>query len=108
MGSGDQDGGIEGNAMTAVSSGIERDAVAGLLDPRNVAIIGASEDASKFGGRAFKYLLRHKFAGGIYPINPKRVSLLGHPAFPDIRQVPVRIDAALLAVPRAQAVEHIR
>ena len=43
-----------------------------VINPRSVAIIGASDDMGKFGGRIIGYLLMHNFRGKIYPINRKR------------------------------------
>src|SRR5688500_2857248 len=74
--------------------------VARLLNPRSVAVIGASEDQGKFGGRAFRMLLRHNFAGQIYPVNPNRAELFGLKAYPSVTATPALPDVALLAIPR--------
>src|SRR5205085_474246 len=50
--------------------------VAELMAPRSVAVIGASEDQTKFGGRLYRMLLKHGYAGTVYPINPNRAELL--------------------------------
>ncbi|MFN8517320.1 MAG: acetate--CoA ligase family protein [Chloroflexia bacterium] len=71
-----------------------------LLNPRSVAVIGASEDQGKFGGRAFHLLLRHRFAGAVYPINPNRQELLGLRAYPSIAATPGPVDVAILAIPK--------
>ncbi len=42
-----------------------------FLSPRSVAVVGASQEAARIGGRLIRYLLRHGFAGDIYPVNPK-------------------------------------
>ena len=47
------------------------DAIARLLKPRSVAVIGASADPTKTAGRPVAYLLKHGFAGAIYPVNPR-------------------------------------
>ncbi|SCK22464.1 Acyl-CoA synthetase (NDP forming) [Variovorax sp. HW608] len=46
-------------------------ALSRLLQPRSVAVIGASGDPAKTAGRPVSYLLKHGFAGAIYPVNPK-------------------------------------
>ena len=43
-----------------------------FLTPRSVAILGASQDPNKVGGRPLHYLKRYGFKGPIYPINPGR------------------------------------
>ncbi len=45
------------------------------LDPRSVAIIGASENPNKVGGRPVHYLKKFGFKGKIYPINPTRTEI---------------------------------
>ena len=42
------------------------------LDPRSIALIGASENPNKVGGRPLLYLRRFGYRGRIYPINPNR------------------------------------
>lgn len=70
-----------------------------LLDPKSIAIIGASEDQTKFGGRLFKNLLGHGFRGTIYPINAGRAELFGVKAYPDLASLPQAPDAFALALP---------
>lgn len=74
--------------------------LASFLRPRSVAVIGASEDLTKFGGRLFRLLVQHGYPGAIYPINPKRESLLGITAYPSIDATPTPPDIAVMAVPR--------
>ena len=69
-------------------------AIRSLLAPNTIAVVGASEDESKFGGRLFSNVLRFGFAGRIYPINPTRPKISGITAYPAIRDVPERIDVA--------------
>jgi acyl-CoA synthetase (NDP forming) len=64
------------------------DAISRLLQPRSVAVIGASADAGKTAGRPVSYLVKHGFAGDIYPVNPK-VDRIGDLAcYPDIASLP--------------------
>ncbi|MBL8385213.1 MAG: acetate--CoA ligase family protein [Burkholderiales bacterium] len=73
-----------------------------ILAPRSVALIGASEDIGKFGGRILHNVLRHGFAGALLPINPNRRTVLGVPAYADIAAAPGPVDLAVIAVPAAQ------
>lgn len=79
-----------------------------ILKPRSVAVIGASEDMTKFGGRLFKLLVQHRFGGTIYPINPKRETLLGIKTYPSIDKTPTPPDLAVMAVPRDAVKEAVR
>ncbi|MCB1861583.1 MAG: CoA-binding protein, partial [Gammaproteobacteria bacterium] len=70
-----------------------------FLNPNSVAIIGASKDPTKRGFRAIQTLLQEKFAGAIFPINPKESEILGLPCHPDLASVPQEIDLALICTP---------
>lgn len=59
-----------------------------LTRPASIAIYGASDDASKMGGRPVQFLKRSGFAGRIYPINPKREEVQGLKAWPDLQSLP--------------------
>ena len=72
-----------------------------LLHPRSVAVLGASEDKAKFGGRILHYLMRHGYAGRILPINPSREVIAGLRCYPSIAAAPGPVDIAILAVPPA-------
>jgi acetate---CoA ligase (ADP-forming) len=62
----------------------EMDAISRLLKPRSVAIIGASADATKTAGRPVSYLVKHGFAGAIYPVNPKASRIGELACYPDV------------------------
>src|SRR6266850_2267419 len=49
-----------------------REALRTVLNPKSVAVIGASENENKIGGRPLLYLSRHGYKGKVFPINPKR------------------------------------
>ena len=78
-----------------------------LFNPRSVAIIGATEDPTRIGGRPLRYLRESGFQGEIWPINPRRARIQGIEARPDIADVPGIIDVAIVAVPALRAVETI-
>lgn len=79
-----------------------------VLRPRSVAIVGASEDKAKYGGRVTHYLLHHDFPGQVYLVNPRRAEILGHAAYPDMAALPGPVDVAFLAVPPGVLVETAR
>jgi len=60
---------------------IKRGELDTLFRPRSVAVMGASSDEKKIGGRPVFYLKHYKFAGDIYPINPNYDEIQGLPAF---------------------------
>lgn len=79
-----------------------------LLRPSSIAIIGASDEPSRIGGRPLAYLLAAGFRGPLYPVNSKRPTVQGLKAYPTIAAVPGPVDFAVIAVPAEQAVEAAR
>ena len=73
--------------------------IARIVAPRSVAVVGASDDVGKFGGRVIHYLQKHGFPGRILPINPNRATIRGLPAYPRVSAAPIAADVAILAVP---------
>ena len=69
------------------------------LTPRSVAILGASDNPIKAGGRPIDYLRRHGFAGRILPVNPKRAEVQGLAAYPSLRALPEAPDAVVISLP---------
>jgi len=68
------------------------------LAPRSIAVIGATEDPNKVGGRPLHYLKRFGFSGAVYPINPKRKTIQGMQAFASLDELPDTPDVAIVAV----------
>jgi len=81
--------------------------IARIIKPQSVAIIGASEDEGKFGGRIMHNVVRHGYAGELLPINPNRETILGRRAYPNIGAAPGPVDLAVVAVPAAQLEQTI-
>ena len=69
-----------------------------LLNPRRIALIGASSDATRLTARAQIYLRRHGFSGDLFPVNPRAAEVLGERAYADLRDVPGKIDLAYILV----------
>jgi len=72
------------------------DAISRLLQPRSVAVIGASADPTKTAGRPVAYLQKHGFAGAIYPVNPKADRIGDLPCYPDVASLPEVPDVAIV------------
>ena len=70
-----------------------------ILHPRSVAVLGASDNVAKFGGRITSFLTKHGFAGDLFPINRHQAEILGRKAYPGIGALPSAPDVAILAVP---------
>lgn len=74
------------------------DLLTSALNPRSVAIVGASENIHKIGGRPIHYMQRHGYQGTIYPINPAREEVQGHKSYSGVSALPEVPDLALIAV----------
>jgi acyl-CoA synthetase (NDP forming) len=68
------------------------------LDPRSVAVIGASENPNKVGGRPVHYLDKFGFKGKIFPINPSRPEVQGHKCYKSLADLPEAPDMTIVAV----------
>ena len=77
-----------------------------MFHPRSVAVIGASANEAKFGGRYMATLQEFGFKGELYPVNPNETEVSGRTAYPTVRDVPGPIDFAIISVP-ARAVPTV-
>lgn len=78
-----------------------------LLRPSSVAVIGASSDPTRIGGRPIQYMLSQGFRGEILPVNPNRAEIQGLPAYPTIAELPRVPDTAIVAVPTEFAIQAV-
>ena len=78
-----------------------------LLRPASVAVIGASNDPTRIGGRPIRYLRAAGYAGRVYPVNPRHKDVQGLVAFPHISDVPEAVDLAIVAVPAPSVVDTV-
>jgi acyl-CoA synthetase (NDP forming) len=69
-----------------------------LLSPKSVVIVGASADYSKYTGRTVKYVLKHRYPGRLYAVNPARTEVLGVPCFPSVKDLPEAVDTAFIQI----------
>ncbi len=72
-----------------------------------VAVIGASDDITKIGGRPVQLLRKYGYAGAIYPINPKGGTIQGLQAYASVLETPTAPDLAILAVPAPAALQAV-
>ena len=77
------------------------------LAPRSVAVIGASDNPHKVGGRPILYMQRYGFRGAIYPVNPGRATVQGLRAFARLEDLPESPELAVVAVAGEEAVRAV-
>ena len=70
-----------------------------IMSPKSIAIVGASDNKSRIGGRPLANMVEKNFAGEIYPINPNRDTVQGIKAYSSLLDVKDDLDFILVAVP---------
>ena len=70
-----------------------------IMSPKSIAIVGASDDKVRIGGRPLAHMIEQKFSGGIFPINPNRDTVQGIKAYSSLLDVKEDLDFVLIAVP---------
>ncbi len=99
-------------ARTESGSGARKDRgsawLGPLLEPRSIAIVGASERAGSFGRTTLAQTLSGGFKGKVYPVNPKQKEILGLRSFPSLADLPEPADLVLLVVANASLEAQMR
>jgi acyl-CoA synthetase (NDP forming) len=71
---------------------------ASVLAPSSVAIVGASE-RGQWQGLIYRNLRDYKYPGRVYLVNPRQKEVWGERCFPSLREIPERVDHAMVIVP---------
>ena len=79
-----------------------------LFRPNSVAVMGASSDEKKIGGRPIFYLKHYNFEGDIYPINPNYDEIQGVKAYKSLSDVPGDVELALIALPSVMVEDAVQ
>ena len=66
-----------------------------LLTPKSVAVVGASDDPTRIGGRPLSFFKNLGYEGAIYPVNPRRDEVQGLKAYPSLKEIDGDIDFVL-------------
>ena len=70
-----------------------------IMNPRAVAVIGASDGEGKIGNSVMKNIINGGYAGALYPINPRADEILGKKCYKSVKDIPEEVDVAIFAVP---------
>ena len=92
----------EGRGLMEVLDPYEFGRLALCFAPESAAIVGASTNPDKFGGRALKFCLERGYRGRLYPINSRSPDVQGVRAYATLADLPESPDIAVIAVPAAQ------
>lgn len=72
-----------------------------LFFPESVAIVGASSDPERIGGRPLRFLRESGFRQPVYPVNKSGGEVQGLPAYTSVHEIPHAVDQAIIVVPVA-------
>lgn len=70
-----------------------------IMQPKSVAVIGASNENGKIGNSVMKNLINGGYKGQIFPIHPSADEIMGHKAYKSVKDVHQEIDTAVFAIP---------
>jgi acetyl-CoA synthetase len=72
-----------------------------MLQPRSVAVVGATDREGSYGAQALLNLAEIGFEGTVWGVNPSRSEVLGRPCVPSVAELPEPVDAVIVAIPAA-------
>ena len=83
-------------------TGIER-----LLHPESVAIIGASANPEKVGGKVRRHALAAGYTGSVFLVTPGHERIGDLPCYPDVRDLPTPVDVAVVCLPANRVIPAV-
>ncbi len=78
-----------------------------IFQPKSIAVVGASRDSSSIGYRILQELVMNRFEGPVYPVNPRAKVIGSIRAYASIRDLPDRVDLAVITVPSSAVLEVV-
>lgn len=84
------------------------DVLTGLLRPNGIAVIGASGTPGKIGHTVVKNLIDGGYEGGIYPINPSAVEIMGLKVYKSVLEIPEQVEAAVITIPAKFVLDAVK
>ncbi|MSO76047.1 MAG: CoA-binding protein [Alphaproteobacteria bacterium] len=94
--------------MPRNSGVIDLESLEAFFRPNSVAIIGASSDATKIGGRPINNMKIAGYRGGLYPVNPNYPEIQGIKAYPTLGAIKQPVDMAVIVVPAPLVVKSVQ
>jgi acetyltransferase len=79
-----------------------------FFNPKSVAVIGATETPGSVGRTILWNLIANPFGGTVFPVNPKRPSVLGIKSYKSVDEIPEEVDLAVVVTPAPTVPQIIR
>lgn len=79
-----------------------------IFEPRSIAVVGASANATKRGHQILRALGESGYAGRVHAVNPAGGRLLGHTVYRSVEEMPEAADLAVICTPAATAPDLVR
>jgi acetate---CoA ligase (ADP-forming) len=92
----------------AVTTGSSTERLERLFNPRNVALVGASDRAGHWSERIWGNLRRFGYSGPVFPVNPNRKEIWGVACYPDLDSLPERPDHLAIFIPKERTVALLK
>jgi len=77
-----------------------------LIAPKNIVVVGASNNTTKPGGKLLKNLIDNNYKGELFVVNPGSGEVQGVKAYPAVSDLPA-VEMAVLAIPAAACVDVV-
>ena len=97
----------DGNDVVTTKTRSRFSSLTGMFSPHSVAVLGASSEPARIGGRPIDLMRKQGFAGAIYPVNPRRDEVQGLRCYPSVADLPAVPDVAIVAVAAEIAVDAV-
>ncbi len=78
-----------------------------LLNPKQIVVVGGSEDTHKPGGKVLKNLKESNFSGEIFVLNPKEKTVQGIKSYKSVESLP-KVELAVIAIASKYCIETVR
>ncbi|ETR76093.1 acyl-CoA synthetase [Afipia sp. P52-10] len=75
--------------------------------PKSIALIGASPDQHTIRGRLMHFIVKNKFPGKLYPVNPTHKEIEGYKTYPSVTAIGMPVDLAIIVIPAKLVVDVV-
>ncbi len=77
------------------------------INPRTIAVVGASSSPEKVGYQILNNIVASKFGGEVFPVNPKDGEILGLKTYKNVNDIDKALDLVVIAVPKQVVMDVI-